>query len=75
MEEFYPSYIQQYLVNGESPFNEVQIKFLMHSLAKALLFLKQRNIIHGVYSTLPPSQLGRQAGQFARFVHQLDRTF
>lgn len=49
VEEFYPSYIQQYLVNGESPFNEVQIKFLMHSLAKALLFLKQHNIIHGVY--------------------------
>jgi hypothetical protein len=48
VEEYYPSYVQQYLLDNGTPFNECQIKFILFSAAKALLFLKQRNIIHGV---------------------------
>ena len=49
VEEFYPSYIQQYLVEDGTPFNEQQIKFIMYSAARGLLFLKQRFLIHGVF--------------------------
>lgn len=52
VEEFYPSYIQQYLVDDGTPFNEQQIKFIMYSAARGLLFLKQRFLIHGVFDEL-----------------------
>ena len=52
VEPFYPSYIQQYLENSSIPFNQEQIKYIMFSAAKALLFLKQCHIIHGVLSCL-----------------------
>ena len=48
MEPFYPSYIQQYLTANATPFNEEQIKYIVFSAAKALLFLKMCHIIHGV---------------------------
>ena len=48
VEPFYPSYIQQYLTASTDPFNEEQIKYIVFSAAKALLFLKSCHIIHGV---------------------------
>ncbi|KAK8825221.1 hypothetical protein WA556_006509 [Blastocystis sp. ATCC 50177/Nand II] len=47
VEPFYPSYIQQYLTANATPFNEEQIKYIVFSAAKALLFLKRCHIIHG----------------------------
>lgn len=49
VEEFYPSYIQQYLSDNVSPFNEAQVKFILFSAAKALYFLKTHHFIHCVY--------------------------
>ena len=48
VEPFYPSYIQQYLTANATPFNEEQIKYIVFSAAKALLFLKRCHIIHRV---------------------------
>ena len=48
VEKFYPSYIQQYLSEKETPFTEKQTKYIMYSTARALLFLKECKLIHGV---------------------------
>ena len=49
VEEFYPFSIQQYLESDGTPFSEEQVKFIIFSAAKALLFLKQCQLIHGVW--------------------------